>query len=175
MIEKESPVRVRITAGLTGLVLFLFLFPIPSQAGGGFRVWVGGGYGGFGVGFAGGHPGGYYGRPYYPIRPYHRYYAPYYSPGWGVAGPAVYGARYAYVPDARPSGKLGKIQLDGADRMDRIYLDGGYAGVAGDLKTISIRPGTYNLEIKRGGTGIYSQRVAVLEGKTLKLNVSATP
>jgi hypothetical protein len=168
-------VRVRITAGLTVLVLFLFLFSTPSQAGGGFRVWVGGGYGGFGVGFAGGHAGGYYARPYYPYRPHYPYYAPYYASGWGVPGPVVYGARYVYVPDTRPSDRLGKIQLDGVDRMDRVYLDGGYAGIAGDLKTITIKPGTYNLEVKRGGTGIFSQRVAVLGGKTLKINVSVNP
>jgi hypothetical protein len=168
-------VRVRITAGMAVLVLSLFLFSIPSQADGGFRVWVGGGYGGFGVGFAGGHVRGHYARPYYPYRPYYPNYAPYYAPGWGVPGPLVYGARYVYVPAARPSNKLGKIQLDGADRMDRVYLDGGYAGIAGDLKTITIKPGTYNLEIKRGGIGVFSQRVAVLEGKTLKLNISVTP
>ena len=167
--------RFRIMAGMAVLVLLLFPFSIPSHADGGFRVWVGGGYGGFGMGFARGHVGGYYARPYHPYRRYYPYYAPYYAPGWGVPGPVVYGARYVYVPDARPSGKLGKIQLDGADRMDRVYLDGGYAGIAGDLKTITIKPGNYNLEVKRGGAGIFAQRVAVLGGKTLKINISAAP
>jgi hypothetical protein len=149
------------------LVLAMFLPSMPAFAGGGFRVWVGGGFGG---GYVGGFWGGHYPRAYYP-----QAHHPYYPPAWTGWGPAYYGTRYVYVPHANPASNVGKIQLEGADRLDRVYLDGGYAGIAGDLKTITIKPGTYNLEIRRGGTRIFSQRISVLGAKTLKLNIATPP
>jgi hypothetical protein len=146
------------------LVLAMFLVSVPAFAGGGLRVWIGGGFGG---GYLGGFRGGYYPPAYYPYAPVYPGY-----PGWG---PAYYGTRYVYMPRPSQSRNMGKIQLEGADRLDRVYLDGGYAGIAGDLKTITIKPGTYNLEIRRGGTDIFTQRISVLGGKTLKLNMATPP
>ena len=104
-------------------------------------------------------------RGYYAPTPYYRY-----APAWGFWGPAYHFGYAGPIPAYR-SDDLGKIRLEGANRQDRIYLDGGYAGVAGDLKTITVRPGAYSLEVKRGGQGIFTQRVYVVRGKTLRINI----
>lgn len=138
----------------------ILLFPTVASAAGRIRVRLGGVY-----------VGGFYSRSYYPYYGYYPYYA-YYDPiHWGLWVPYYYNP--GYYPYGMPYAvdNAGKIKLEGADKLDRVYLDGAYAGIASDLKTIKLKPGTYNLEVKHDGSTVLTQRVYVLGGKTVKVPV----
>ena len=94
--------------------------------------------------------GGYYGPAYYGPA--------WYGPGWG----APYG--YARGP------VTGGVKFDTKMKDASVYVDGGYAGTVGKLKTFQLRPGTHNVELRyRDGHSFYKERIDVIAGKTLKL------
>ena len=63
----------------------------------------------------------------------------------------------------------GEIKLKTDHKTAEVYIDGAYAGQVKDLKTIHLRPGAYELEIRSDDGGIFQDRVYVLAGKTLKI------
>lgn len=85
--------------------------------------------------------GGYWGDPFY--RPY----------GYGFANP-----------------NAGELKLDTSIKEADVYIDGAYAGQAGKLKSMWLRPGAYNIEVRAVGRQAYAERVYVVAGKTLKLH-----
>ena len=112
-----------------------------------------------GVMVGAGYSRGFYGAPY-------RYYSPGYL--WdpffyGVwAHPGFYSG-FPYYPD------FGEVKLATSDKASAIFIDGGFAGYAGKLKSIWLEPGAYNIEV-RSGSREFSKRVYVLSGKSLKLD-----
>jgi hypothetical protein len=91
---------------------------------------------------------------------------PFYGPAYyGWYGPA-YGVPYAAVPVPY----AGKVKIDTKMKDAGVYVDGGYAGTVGQLKTFPLRPGTHSIEL-RGPSGqtIFQERIDVLAGKTIKL------
>ena len=139
---REFRINKSLKVAVLSLLACLLVFPLAASAAGRHVRVIGGfGFGGF-YPYWGFWPGAYYGGPFYG-----------YSGGY-----------YAGT-------NMGKVKIEDADKMDRIYLEGAYAGVAGDLKTIHLRSGTYNLEVKRGGTNVLNQRVYVLSGKTVRVIV----
>ena len=125
--------------------------------------------------------GGFYrhysGFDYYP------YYYPYSSALWGVMpyplwpypdfSPAFYHPGY-YSGFARSDG-MGEVKLLTSEKTAAIFLDGAYAGVAEDLKSIWLEPGAYTLEVKGHGNETFKQRIYVLSGKTVKVNAALAP
>ena len=110
--------------------------------------------GGFGFGFRGGFVapfGGWY-APYWG--PY-AYYGPYYGPYYGG---------YWYAP---PSS--GSVKLDTKIKTAEVFVDGAYAGTTGENKTMRLRPGSHNIEIREAGQTHFKQQVYVAAGKTLHL------
>lgn len=95
--------------------------------------------------------GGYYGRSYW---------GPGYYPGYAYY-PAFPGSM-VYRPG------LGQVRLY-ADSRDEVFIDGAYAGTVKDLKSLWLKPGTYDLELRSRGQS-YFRRVYVLAGKTIKLD-----
>jgi PEGA domain-containing protein len=87
-----------------------------------------------------------------PIRPW-GWYGPYYGP-YGFYGP------YAY-PNA------GEVKLDTKVKDAEVFINGAYAGTAGKLKSMWMRPSTYDLEIRAPGRKPYEERIYVVAGKTL--------
>ena len=83
---------------------------------------------------------------------------------WGYYGydPFFYGA-YPMVthPDA------GLVKLDTKVKDAEVYVNGAFAGTAGDLKSMWLRQGTYNLEVRSPGRAPYTARVYVVNGKTM--------
>ena len=65
----------------------------------------------------------------------------------------------------------GEVKLNTAGKNAEVYIDGGYAGVAGQLKSMWLDPGVYNIEVKDGGAIAFAKKVYVLSGKTLRLEV----
>lgn len=95
--------------------------------------------------------GGYYG-----VGP--GWYAPYWGPYWGPYG-------YAYgFPNS------GEVKLDTKVKDAQVFINGAYAGTTKDNKTMHLRPGSYNIEIRENGTTPFSQQVYVASGKTLHLH-----
>ena len=82
------------------------------------------------------------------------YYSGFYRPFWGPYwGPAYYGYSNA-----------GEVKLDTKVKDAGVFINGAYAGTTHDNKTMHLRPGTYNIEIREGephpvrGAGLRSRR-----------------
>ena len=69
---------------------------------------------------------------------------------------------------------MGHVKLNSTAKEGLVYLDGGYAGAAKDLKSIWLRPGAYNLEVRTDKES-FAQRIYVLSGKTLRIEANLTP
>ena|SRR5437588_11899462 len=83
-----------------------------------------------------------------------------YSPYWG-AYPYGY---YGYVP------RTGAVKFDTKVKDAEVYVNGAYAGTVGKLKTIELRPGSYDIEVRAPGRTQFDKKVYVAAGKTLHLN-----
>jgi hypothetical protein len=92
------------------------------------------------------------GRPYWGGG----WYAPYWGPYWGPS--------YAVNPNA------GEIKLDTKVKDAQVFINGAYAGTTHENKSMHLRPGNYNLEIREGGRTPFAERVYVVAGKTLHLH-----
>ena len=101
------------------------------------------------------------------------YFRGYYGPGyWGPAYYGWYGPGYwgPYGYAEYPAANVGKVKIDTKMKNASVYVDGGYAGTVGDLKTFSLRPGSHNIEVRDpAGQTIMQQKIDVLAGKTTKL------
>jgi hypothetical protein len=91
------------------------------------------------------------------------YYGGWYSPYWGPYGGPAYGGYYAY-PNS------GEVKLDTKVKDAQVFIDGAYAGTTHQNKSMHLRPGSYNIEIREGGGTPYAEKVYVVAGKTLHLH-----
>jgi hypothetical protein len=99
------------------------------------------------------------GRPYYG-----GYYGGFYGPYWGPYWGAPYGGYYYSHPNS------GEVKLDTKVKDAQVFINGSYAGTTHQNKSMYLRPGSYNIEIREGGRTEFSQKVYVVAGKTLKLH-----
>jgi hypothetical protein len=98
--------------------------------------------------------GGYYGG----------YYGGLYRPFWGSYwGPGYYGGYYGY-PHA------GQVKLDTKVKDAEVFINGAFAGTTHQNKSMHLRPGSYNIEIREAGVAKYKERVYIVPGKTLHLH-----
>jgi hypothetical protein len=93
------------------------------------------------------------GRPYYG-----GWYAPYWGSYWGP----YWG--YNYYPNS------GEVKLDTKVKTAEVFINGSFAGTTHDNKTMHLRPGNYNIEIREAGEQRFDQKVYVVAGKTLHLH-----
>lgn len=84
------------------------------------------------------------------------WYRPYWVPYWGPYG--YYGYSYG-----------GHIKLDTKVKTAEVFIDGGFVGNTHQAKSLYLRPGRYNIEIREGGATKFVQEVYVVPGKTLHL------
>ena len=98
--------------------------------------------------------GGYFGGGWYSP-----YWGPYGGPYWGP----VYGGYYG-------NPNLGEVKLDTKVKDAQVFVNGAYAGTTHDNKSMHLRPGTYNIEIRGAGGARYAEKVYVAAGKTLHLH-----
>ncbi len=135
----------------------------------GTRVRLGGISAGAGYSHFSGYP--YFGAPYRAWPYGWGAWDPFFYPSYGWLGGFVdpgYYRGYRRGPDT------GHVRLSTEAKEGLVYLDGGYAGVAKDLKSIWLRPGAYNLEVRTDHES-FSQRIYVLSGKTLRIDANLTP
>src|SRR6266851_3860654 len=81
------------------------------------------------------------------------------SPYWGPY-PYPYGY-YDYAPET------GAVKFDTSVKDAEVYIDGAYAGTIGKLKTMHLRPGGYDIEVRAPGRTQFDKKVYVAAGKTL--------
>jgi hypothetical protein len=151
--------------GLALLALVMFV-PGASAQRGGF-----GGHGGFG-----GRGGFYGGRAYYGGG--WGWYGP--AWGWGWYGPYSYWGWYGY-PYAGAYGegysaepRYGDVKITDAAKDARVYIDGGYAGTAGDLKKFHLTNGSHEIELRDpSGHAFHQEKIEVLPGKTVEIQGNA--
>ena len=99
---------------------------------------------------------GYYGPVFYRPWPYWNAY----GPGWGWP--------YGYAPAPTTGG----VKFDSKTMKDAaVYVDGGYAGTVGKLKTFPLSPGTHDIELRNSEAHpFYQERIDVIAGKTIELH-----
>ena len=90
------------------------------------------------------------------------FYSPWYDPFWGP-----YWGPYAYGP-AYPNS--GEVKLDTKVKDAQVFINGSFAGTTHQNKSMHLRPGSYNIEIKQEGRTQFAERVYVVAGKTLHLH-----
>jgi hypothetical protein len=93
--------------------------------------------------------------------------------GWGYRGGPYWGSYwgpypyYGYYGYPAATGTL-KFHTDVKDA--EVYIDGAYAGTVGKLKTMYLRPGSYDIEVRAAGRAQFDQKVYIAAGKTLNLS-----
>jgi PEGA domain len=100
------------------------------------------------------------GRPYYGGG----FYRPFWGPYWGPAYGGYYGGYYYEHPNA------GEVKLDTKVKDAQVYINGAYAGTTHQNKSMYLRQGSYNIEIREFGRTPFAERVYVVAGKTLHLH-----
>ena len=92
------------------------------------------------------------------------WYGPYYGP-------------YSYGPYSLAN--AGQVKLDTQVKEAEVFIEGSYAGKVRELKTMMMRPGSYDISVRAPGRETFEQKVYVVAGKTLKLHpelgVQSTP
>jgi len=92
-----------------------------------------------------------------------------FGPAFGPWGywyePYYYGA---YPMFSHPN--AGQVKLDTKVKGAEVYIDGAYAGTAGDLKSIWLHQGAYDLEVRSPGGERYAERIYVVNGKTMHVH-----
>src|SRR5579864_3218587 len=91
------------------------------------------------------------GRPYYGGF-YGGWYSPYWGPYW-----APYGGYYAH-PNA------GEVKLDTKVKDAEVFINGAFAGTTHQNKSMYLRSGSYNIEIREAGRPSFAQRIYVVAG-----------
>jgi hypothetical protein len=79
---------------------------------------------------------------------------------------------YSAYPSNYIEANYGYVKLD-TDRKDAsVYIDGGYADKIKENKRFALRPGNHDVELRdTDGRTIFQQKVAVIVGKTTKLEL----
>jgi hypothetical protein len=90
---------------------------------------------------------------------------PAFGPWWGYGYSPFYYAPYSTLPM-----NAGEVKLDTNLKDAEVFIDGAYAGTAGKLKSMWLRSGAYNLELRSPGHMRYAERIYVVSGKTLKVH-----
>ena len=91
---------------------------------------------------------------------YGGWYGPYWGPYWGAGYFGPYGAY--------PT--LGEVKLDTKVGDAQVFINGAYSGTTHENKTMRLRPGTYDIEIREGGQTPFSEKIFVVAGKTMHLH-----
>jgi hypothetical protein len=88
------------------------------------------------------------------------YYGGIYRPYWG---PAYGGYYYA-------NSSAGELKLDTKVKDAGVFINGAFAGTTHQNKSMYLRPGSYNIEIREAGSVRFTEKVYIVAGKTLHLH-----
>jgi hypothetical protein len=111
-----------------------------------------------------------------PIASAHRrgFVGGYFGPGY-YWGPSWYGPYWGGPYGYETGPATGGVKFETKTKDAAVYVDGGYAGTVGKLKTFQLKPGSHDLELRdHEGHSFYQERIEVIAGKTLKLSPQAS-
>src|SRR5258708_14930725 len=77
------------------------------------------------------------------------WYGPYYGP-------------YSYGPYSIAN--AGQVKLDTQVKEAEVFIEGSYAGKVRELKTMMMRPGSYDISVRAPGRETFEQKVYVVAG-----------
>ena len=92
-------------------------------------------------------------------------YGGWYGPAYGPYPYGLYGA----TPNA------GQVKLETKVKDAQVFVNGAYAGTAGQLKTMWLHPGNYTVELRAPGRPRYAEKIYVIAGKKITLNPDLPP
>jgi len=99
------------------------------------------------------------------------WYSPYFfGPGLGWYG--AYGPNSYYYRHQADTGHL-KLKVNVKDA--KVYINGAYAGKAKDLKSLWLRPESYEIQVRAPGYETYATRIYLLRGKTMEVKADLVP
>src|SRR5690349_12789046 len=101
-------------------------------------------------------------RGFVAVRPIYR---PYWGPAWGWGWGPYWGAPYV---TAYPV--TGAVKVETKMKDAQVFVNGAYAGTVGEVKTMHLRPGTYNIAVKAVNRPDFAQKVYVAADKTVHLH-----
>src|ERR1700728_106343 len=81
----------------------------------------------------------------------------FYGPGWYSPFWATYWGPGPYYTFAN----AGEVKLDTKVKDAQVFLNGAYAGTTKEDKTMHLRPGSYNIEIREAGQARFAENVYV--------------
>ena len=64
---------------------------------------------------------------------------------------------------------MGEVKLQTTQKGAEVFINGAYAGLAEDLRSIWLDPGAYDLEVNAPGSQSFKKRIFVLSGKTVRI------
>jgi len=70
------------------------------------------------------------------------------------------------VPSATAAPGMGRVQFN-IRPWGQVFVDGADRGVSPPLKTLPLRPGIYNIEVRNGDLEVYRQRVTVQDSRSV--------
>jgi|SoiMethySBSTD1v2_1073268.scaffolds.fasta_scaffold1464962_2 hypothetical protein len=88
--------------------------------------------------------------------------------GWGPWG-SYYGM-YPYGPS-----NFGQVKIDTGSKDAAVFINGHFAGTVGQLKTMTMRSGDYDIEVREPGRQPFQAQIFVVPGKTMKLRPDRIP
>jgi hypothetical protein len=91
---------------------------------------------------------------------------PVFGPAWGPWGYYGYGPYSYYGGYARAGGE---IKIDSKAKDAEVFVNGAYAGTVKEMKSMWLRPGTYDLELRARGGEKFAEKVYVVAGKTVHI------
>ena len=87
----------------------------------------------------------------------------YYGPTWYYS---PWAPGYAYTAPAK-----GDVKIESSIKGESIFVDGGYAGLTGQLKKFSLQPGNHQIEVRdAAGRMIFANTVHVIAGQTVDIH-----
>ena len=98
------------------------------------------------------------------LRPYAGFY---YGPAYHwYPGPYWY-----HGPMYFPAPTIGELKITTEDKDARVYVDGGYLGIARKLKKFDLRPGNHEVELRDArGKVLFEEKVAIVPGRTTEFD-----
>jgi hypothetical protein len=88
--------------------------------------------------------------------------------GWSRYDPFPWGWGYPYVYPFQPY--LGRVKIEKVAKDALVYVDGGYAGTAGELKKFRLCLGNHDIELRdTSGQAFQKERVHIVRGKTVEI------
>lgn len=99
------------------------------------------------------------------IRPYAGFY---YGPSYHWYPYSWYGG-----PVYFPAPVTGELKINTEDKDARVYVDGGFLGIARKTKKFDLRPGNHDVELRDSrGNVLYEEKVAIVPGHTTEFNAT---